>query len=87
MTTHDLKCWPVYFAAIKDGSKPFEVRKEDNRIYCVGDVLRLREWDRITEKYTGREVSKTVTYVLAGSRMVAPGHVVLGLGPAEAPHA
>lgn len=26
-TTHDLKCWPEFFAATANGSKTFEVRK------------------------------------------------------------
>lgn len=44
MTTHDLKVHPQYFAALANGSKPFEARKDD-RGYAVGDTLRLHEWD------------------------------------------
>lgn len=51
MTTHDLKVHPEYFAALADGTKPFEARKDDrDPPYAVGDVLRLREWDQ--EEYT-----------------------------------
>ena len=43
MTTHYLKCIPIYFYAIRDGFKPYEVRKDD-RHFCVGDILVLRLW-------------------------------------------
>ncbi len=42
-TVHELKCWPVPFAAMRDGTKRFEFRKDD-RNYQVGDVLQNREW-------------------------------------------
>lgn len=41
---HDLKTWPTYFERLLDGSKTFEVRKDD-RGYQAGDRLILREWD------------------------------------------
>jgi len=41
---HDLKTWPQYFARLVDGSKTFEVRKDD-RGYQTGDTLVLREFD------------------------------------------
>lgn len=44
MSEHVLKTWPGPFAAVRDGLKTFEWRRDD-RGYEVGDVLRLREWD------------------------------------------
>lgn len=41
--THELKTWRGPFDAILDGRKRFEVRR-DERIYAVGDDVRLREW-------------------------------------------
>ena len=75
----DLKIWPEHFAALLDGSKPFEVRNND-RGYRVGDVLELREWEPQIGKrgYTGRSTFRTVTYIYAGD-MMAAGYVVLGL--------
>ncbi|MBI5077419.1 DUF3850 domain-containing protein [Candidatus Falkowbacteria bacterium] len=57
------KCWPKYFQKIIDGDKTFELRLAD--FDCApGDTLALREWDPETEKYTGREIEKVITYVL-----------------------
>ena len=61
---HHIKILPTYFGDVASGVKKFEIRKAD-RNYKVGDVLRLCEW---TEEngYTGREIEKTVTYILRG---------------------
>lgn len=73
---HEIKTLPRYFEAVISGSKPFEVRKDD-RGFCVGDLVRLREWD---DRYTGREITKRITYALRDFPGIAPGYVVLGLG-------
>ena len=78
---HDLKCWPEYFQAVKSGIKPFELRKDD-RGYAAGDILHLREFDPETEKYTGDEIDKTVTYVLPLAMFGAGNderYVIMGL--------
>lgn len=62
--THELKTWQSYFHALYDGSKNFEVRKFD-RDFRVGDYLRLRETEYGSGAYTGRELTKRVTYILA----------------------
>ena len=57
------KVWLEYFQKIKEGKKNFELRLADWD--CKeGDVLVLKEWDPETEKYTGREIEKEVTYVI-----------------------
>jgi hypothetical protein len=53
--THDLKTWPVPYAAVRDGRKCYEVRYDD-RGFKVGDYLRLREYDLATS-YTGDDVT------------------------------
>lgn len=79
MNIHPLKTWPRFYKALADGSKTFEVRKND-RDFQVGDVLELREWDHETEKYTGREMAKVVTYVLHGGAFgIDADFCVLGL--------
>lgn len=131
--THDLKILPRYFDAVEDGSKPFEVRRND-RDYQVGDILLLREGnnaedvidpprnpcldsageqcpgcifgykmmacpdynafviasDTYNEEivghwiYTGRELRRTVTYVLPGGAFgIAKDYCVLGIAPAD----
>lgn len=41
---HELKIWPQYYCRVADGSKTFEVRKND-RGFQPGDSVVLREWD------------------------------------------
>ncbi|MCX6820797.1 MAG: DUF3850 domain-containing protein [Candidatus Aenigmarchaeota archaeon] len=63
MARIEKKCWPEMFQAVADGRKGFELRLAD--FECKpGDTLLLREWDPQTQSYTGRELEKTVTYVL-----------------------
>lgn len=88
---HDLKCWPVPFAAILDGSKTFEWRKND-RDYRVGDMLHLREWTSDGERYTGRTVDARVTYMLDGGFNIPDGYCIMGIArigvaPASPNHA
>ena len=82
MSVHKLKILPMYFNAVLDGSKPFEVRKEDDRTYTVGDELLLKEY--LTEgyyeetdkaEYTGRFCHRKITYKLK----LPDGWCVLGL--------
>jgi hypothetical protein len=88
---HDLKCVQPFFAAIADGRKPFDVRRDDrDPQFMVGDVLRLREWVEWAFGgwgYTGCEVRRRVTYVLRHEHFpegVPEGWVVLGLDRKEA---
>ena len=82
--THELKCWPEYFQAVKSGAKTFEVRKWD-RPYQVGDALLLREYEPKSGEYTGDEITREVTYLLdltylpGGGNPHFAGYVVMGL--------
>ncbi len=51
---HSIKCYPDYFKALKDGAKPFEVRKND-RPYAVGDYLAVNEFVSIDPYESVRE--------------------------------
>ena len=89
---HELKTWPEFFEAVAGGAKPFEVRRND-RGYRVGDTLVLREYHppvpdwNAPGGYTGREVTRRITYVFDGSGLdedsVQPGYVVLGLAVSD----
>ena len=76
---HFLKTWPQFFAALLDGTKTFEARKDD-RGFKVGDLLVLQEFDPTPETggFTGREVDRTISYILRGTEHVAEGYCILG---------
>lgn len=77
--THELKCWPDYFGAIRRKEKKFEVRRDD-RGFQKGDDLRIREYDpRGGRGYTGNDEYRTIKYILTGGQLgIEPGYVVLG---------
>lgn len=60
--THALKCWPEYYKQIIDGTKHFELRRDD-RNFEPFDRLLLQEWDPATGKYTGAETKRTICSV------------------------
>lgn len=77
---HSLKCEKNYFDRILDGSKRFELRRND-RDFQKGDILILRE--TIDNAETGRKIRCTVTYVLSGYPGIKKGFVVLSIGYVE----
>lgn len=90
MRTHVLKAWPEPFEALLDGTKTYEIRKDD-RGFAVGDWLLLREWDPSGEflpaldaedvginaqpDYTGRERLARITYKTPGGSWGLPPDV------------
>ena len=84
MTAHELKTWPQFFRRVWDGTKTFEIRRDD-RNFAVGDVLFLREYDAgledkpCGERYTGRELTANVVYALRGYAGIEDGYVLLGI--------
>ncbi|HII3136054.1 TPA: DUF3850 domain-containing protein [Enterobacter asburiae] len=77
--THNLKIWPEYFAAVRDGLKRAELRWND-REYQAGDILDLCEWDPNEEAFTGDFISVTVTHVAELGQWM-PGYVLLSVAP------
>lgn len=82
---HELKCWESYFCSVWDGSKPFELRKDD-RDFRTGDTLWLRETKYGSGEYTGRECRRIITYVLRHEEDLGlpQGYAILGLAPCSA---
>lgn len=85
MTVHELKCWPEYMDALLDGSKTFEIRRDD-RGFAVGDTLRLTEYHPDTETYGLRVACVVVTFL---TRLSAWGidsdAVVMAIEPVDVP--
>ena len=85
---HELKTIPPYFQDVLEGRKTFEVREND-RGFQEGDELWLREFVP-TKGYTGRSITKRVTYLLDFDDHQPPpwfgladGYCVMGLAPVE----
>lgn len=80
MKTHELKTWPSFFAGLRDGTKTFELRKND-RAFDVGDLLVLREWKPVGECYTGELELRRVSCMLTSTQFggLQPGFVIMGI--------
>jgi hypothetical protein len=83
--SHELKAWPHFFRSVWDGTKTFELRRDD-RGYQVGDILLLREYDPdrddlpCGERYTGRELTARVEYILVGGQLgLEEGYVIMSI--------
>ncbi len=81
--THHLKTWQGFYGAVLDGSKRFEIRRDD-RGFMVGDLLVLQEYDVDRNEPTGRECRVRITYYLPGGEFgfgVQDGFCALGIEP------
>ncbi len=75
---HELKIFPAYFDAVVLGEKTFELRKND-RNFHIFDKLVLKEWNG--EIYTGRKITRYVSYIFHGDGRygLEEGYCILGL--------
>lgn len=77
--THALKTWPEFFKEVQEGNKPFEVRKND-RGFKVGDTVILQEYIPAEKKYTGKEIVKSIAYILDNQKVgLRRGYVAFSL--------
>ena len=83
-TLHDIKAWPATYASLADGSRTFDIRRND-RDYKPGDKLRIREFDPAKQLYTGHELRRRIAYVfgpgLVDYMSAWPAHVFHALSP------
>lgn len=84
---HSLKTYPIFFNAVQSGAKQFELRKND-RDFVIGDTVTLEEW--VAESapgtrngYTGRKITKQVSYVLKDFPGLEWGYCILGFKEIE----
>lgn len=76
---HELKTWPEFFEEVFMGRKTFEVRKND-RNFQLHDTLILKEYNNDEQKYTGRQLARTVIYILNGGQFgVEEGYCVISI--------
>jgi len=78
---HDLRTHPNPFAATLSGAKRFEARSTADRIYKVGQVIKLHEYDAgapYGAEYTGQTILIRITYILSTEFVfaLAPGYTV-----------
>jgi hypothetical protein len=81
MKTHELKCWPEFFSLIVNGIKTFDLRRDD-RGYEVGDLLVLREYDQVSQRYN-RDHTVRVDYILRDFAGLMPGYCILSIKPVQ----
>lgn len=77
-TVHELKIAPKYFEKVLSKEKTFEFRYND-RNYQVNDILRLKEY--YDDKYTGREASVKITYILQDFEGLQSNYAILSIKP------
>lgn len=61
---HHLKIYPEYYQAVFMGHKSFEIRSILDRDFQVGDYVILKEYDKDSQTYTGRELVRNISYIL-----------------------
>ena len=90
--THELKCHPEPFQAVKRNEKNFEFRRDD-RDYRVGDELHLLEWlpgdtehfvsaGAIVRReigYTGDECHRRVDYIIREGFGIPEGYCIMSI--------
>ncbi len=76
--THNLKSYPLYFAAVLRGEKRHELRaNSDSGPFAVGDTLILNEFDPATLHATGAQCTVQVTYISPPAHWIMPGYTLM----------
>lgn len=75
---HELKLREEFQKPIEDGSKMFEVRKEDDKKFKQDDLIIFKVIDE-SGKLTGKIMSAQITYVLRDPEYCKEGFATLGI--------
>ena len=90
MKIHELKAWPEYFTAMKNGLKTFDFRIND-RNFQVGNFIMFLEWDTVTQDYTDIRENRLlykITYIMKGGKFgLEEGFVCMSIIPYKTPAA
>jgi hypothetical protein len=80
MREHRVKTVNPHFQNVWEGSKTFELRKDD-RNYCVGDILLLKEYYPESDSYSCRSIRCKVSHTLRHEDFfaVTEGWVILSI--------
>ena len=74
---HEIKLSSKYFDDVKNGTKTFEIRKND-RDYNINDILVMREYTE-NKEYTGRYLEAVIIYILNNESFLQKDYVALGI--------
>ena len=82
---HQLKIWPQYYCRVADGTKTFEIRKND-RAFQSGDTVVLREWNpnpqnSTTDSPKGYTDSKALKFRIGYIHYLNSNDVIFSLLP------
>ena len=75
---HAVKIEPQYYEAVRNGTKTFEIRKND-RDYREDDYIALNELNDSHNGYTGRCLLCRITYIINDERFCKEGFVTLAI--------
>ena len=74
---HVLKSWSHFFQGIVSGQKKHDVRDMRDRVFKIGDICLLREFDPFGGGYTGREQRVKITFITSRDTPCAFSSAVL----------
>jgi ParB family chromosome partitioning protein len=78
MKVHYLKTLQPFFSEVKNGTKTFELRRND-RDFQVGDEVILQEYDLSNNSFSGQEIRAKITYVLKDWAGLEDGYCVFAI--------
>jgi hypothetical protein len=83
---HSLKSWPHMFEAFVSGGRHHDIRRSSDRVFRIGEIVRLREFNPLEECFTGRVCFARISYITSDDvpcpffdKAIAPGFCILSL--------